>query len=123
MMPKNKVNNPNGKKGSKAHDDAKNLLLTQLKEEFKDHANVQVKDEVPIATYGKKNIRIADIAAFIVDRIGNLIAVTWSKIIQVGRTNAQGKPVKREQEAIDDIEKATGVKVEFYDYKNNKFVK
>jgi hypothetical protein len=63
------------------------------------------------------------VASFILSAIGNVLQVTWLRIIQVGRTNSSGKPIKREQEAIKDIEKATGIKVEFYDYKNKKFIK
>jgi len=42
------------------------------------------------------------------------------RIVQIGKTNKNGEPVKREKEAIKDIEKATGVKVEFYDYETKK---
>jgi hypothetical protein len=122
-MPKNKVNNPNGKKGGKEHKDAIDLIFNEVKEENKDNKDVQVHKEKPIATYGKKDIRIADVASFILGTIGNVLQITWLRIIQVGRTNSSGKPVKREQEAIKDIEKATGIKVEFYDYKNKKFIK
>lgn len=122
-MPKNKINNPDGKKGGKEHKDAINQLLNEVVEENKDNKDVQVAKEKPIATYGKKDIRIADIASFILGTFGNVLQITWLRIIQVGRTNHSEKPVKREQEAIEDIEKATGVKVEFYDYKNKKFVK
>ncbi len=40
------------------------------------------------------------------------------KIIQVGKTNQDGTPVKREQEAIEDIEEHTDIKVTFIDYEN-----
>ncbi|MCU0392570.1 MAG: hypothetical protein MUE81_15770 [Thermoflexibacter sp.] len=122
-MPKNKVNNPNGKNGGKEHKDAIDLIFNEIKEENKDNKEVQVSKEKPIATYVAKDIRIADVASFILGAIGNVLQITWLRIIQVGRTNSSGKPVKREQEAIKDIEKATGIKVEFYDYKNKKFIK
>ena len=35
---------------------------------------------------------------------------------QIGRTYANGSPVAREQSALNDIQQATGVKPEFYDY-------
>ncbi len=42
--------------------------------------------------------------------------MTYHKIVQVGKTDKDGNPVKREQEAIEDIETHTGLKVKFVNY-------
>jgi hypothetical protein len=71
-----------------------------------------------ITPKGKKQLRFLDIAGVTnpesEDENEELV-----RLIQVGKTDEKGRPVKREQEAIDDIEKATKKKVEFYDYEAN----
>jgi hypothetical protein len=38
--------------------------------------------------------------------------------VQIGKADKNGKPVKREQEAIEDIEKHTNLKVKFVNYED-----
>jgi hypothetical protein len=40
------------------------------------------------------------------------------RMYQVGRTNANGSPVSREVQAMDDIQGATGLRPQFIDYNN-----
>ncbi len=53
--------------------------------------------------------RYADVA--VVDENENAL-----ELHQVGVQNKNGTPVKRERDAIEDIEKATPIKVEFHPY-------
>ncbi len=109
------TNNPNGKKGSKKHQDVQNAEFEKAKDEF-DGKDVKVETEVPVSTLnGKKKLRIADVAAYSSDEDNN---IDYLKIVQVGKTDKSGKPVKREQEAIEDLEKHTHIKVNFVDYDN-----
>ncbi len=53
--------------------------------------------------------RYADVA--VVDNDNNAV-----ELHQVGVQNQNGTPVKRERDAIEDIEKATPIKVQFHPY-------
>ncbi len=109
------TNNPNGKKGSKKHQDVQNAEFEKAKDEF-DGQDVKIKTEMPISMpNGHKALRIADVAAFSSDEDNN---IDYLKIVQVGKTDKNGKPVKREQEAIEDLEKHTHIKVNFVGYDN-----
>jgi hypothetical protein len=105
--------NPNGKKGSPLHQEVQDMESVKTKAEFKNQPNVIVREETPVSTpEGAKKHRVADVAAYTVDNKG----IKFYKIVQIGKTNKDGKPVKREQEAIDDIEKHTDIRVTFIDY-------
>ncbi len=92
-----------------------NAEFEKTKDEF-DGQNVKVETEVPVSTLnGRKKLRIADVAAYSSDEDNNIDNL---KIVQVGKTNKYGSPIKREQEAIEDLEKHTHTKVKFVDYDN-----
>ena len=104
--------NPNGKKGSQKHQDVQEAEKEKLKKEFKDLKNIDIETEIPVSTpNGKKKGRVADVAAY-----SKKNEIKFHKIVQVGKTDKAGKPVKRELEAIEDIEKHTDLKVKFVDY-------
>ena len=110
--------NPNGKKGSQKHQDVQDAEYEKMKMEFPSE-DVNIDTEVPISTpNGKKKGRIADVAAFSTEK-----PLHFFKIVQVGKTDKDGKPVKREQEAIEDIEAHFDVHVNFVDYNNYPFNK
>ena len=96
-----KIPNPFGKKGKKDHQDK----IKDISDEI-DAGEFNVNTETGInLTNGKK--RFADVTASNDD--GKL-----EEIHQVGRTNKNGTPVKRERDAIADIEEATSKKVTFH---------
>lgn len=120
------MSNPNGKKGGELHQILQDKLVKQLENEVTHggEGELIIDTEVQISTYqGKKPSRVADIAALVSDNNHRPTLVKWLRIIQVGRTDKNGEPVKRELEAIADIEQATGIEVEFFDYKTNKKIK
>jgi len=91
--------------------------LIAEKEFSKNSKNVVIETEVVVATpNGKKKFRVADLAVYRL--LNNLLE--YLKIVQVGKSDKNGKPVKREQEAIDDIEAHTNLKVTFVDYQSKK---
>jgi len=96
-----KIPNPYGKKGNPDHQDAIDKLVKLLKLLKK----IVVKEKRIKITKNKS--RYADVA--VLDEENKVI-----EIHQVGRTNKKGKKVKREQLAIDDIEKTTNIKVIFH---------
>ncbi|TAD98190.1 MAG: hypothetical protein EAZ97_11180 [Bacteroidetes bacterium] len=103
----------NGKKGSELHQKVQDAEYEKTKLEFPTEI-VKVDIEVPISTpNGKKKGRVADVAAFSKEK-----PLHFFKVVQVGKTDQDGKPVKREQEAIEDIETHFDVKVNFIDYEN-----
>ena len=105
--------NTNGKKGSQKHQDVQDTEFEKTKLEFPTE-EVKVDTEVPISTpNGKKKGRVADVAAFSTEK-----PLAFFKIVQIGKRDKDGKPVKREQEAIEDIEAHFDVKVNFVDYEN-----
>ena len=106
------ANNPNGKKGSQKHQDVQNTEFDKTKDEYSDRPEVKIQKEIPISTpNGKKTSRIADIAAFSTEK-----PLEFFKVVQIGKIGKDGKPVKREQEAIEDIEAHTNLKVKFVNY-------
>jgi hypothetical protein len=110
--------NPNGKKGSPLHQLVQDIELDKTEKEYNGQSNVEVDKEVPVFTpNSEKKERVADVAAYTI----NEVPPRYLKIIQIGKTDKNGMPVKREQEAIEDIEKNTTVKVTFIDYENYKF--
>lgn len=111
--------NPNGKKGSEEHANMVKELMEQIHETIDEQTGKTViaKTEYPIATpKGKKKERFLDIAG-VVSSEENPFAEDLVYLAQVGRTDKNGKPVAREQEAIEDIENVTQKHVNFYDYK------
>ena len=107
-----KVNNPDGKNGGEKHKNRKDAEEKKLQTEFLNNPEVTVGQEVPVFTpNGKKKIRFADVAAFL-----SFKPFSFLRIVQIGRAKADGTPVKTQQEAIDDIEAHTEIKVTFVDY-------
>lgn len=106
--------NPNGKKGSQKHQDVQDAEFEKLKQEYYHDQEIMVNTEVPVFTpHGKKKQRVADVAAFHIEQ-----PFPFVKVVQVGKTDKEGNPVKREQEAIEDIEKHTNLKVKFVNYED-----
>jgi hypothetical protein len=104
-MDDKKPPNPNGKKGGEKHQNK--TSETAAKIEAKD---LIAKKELEVDTpQGKKTKRYVDVAALDLDR-------KVVELYQVGKTNKNGTPVKREQEAIADIEAVLKMKVQFLDY-------
>ena len=101
-MAKKKVPNPNGKNGGKAHRDEINKI----------EDNIVKRDLDPEREKHFKNkngkSRFADIIAKDDGEI--------KEIYQVGKQNKNGTPIKRERDAMADIEKLSGVKVIFKPY-------
>jgi len=60
---------------------------------------------------GAKGYRFADV-------YGKNNSTGEVRMYQVGRTNANGTPVSREVQAMDDIQGATGIRPQFIDYNN-----
>lgn len=91
-----------------------------MENEFKNNPDIEVGKEVPVFTPNSKTHkqRIIDVAAY-----GINLPTRYVKAVQVGKTNKDGTPVKREQEAIEDIETHTGIQVVFVDYENYKLDK
>jgi len=105
-MNNKKVPNPWGKVGGPEHraavkQTAEEILQTEMDFELEIH--------VPTPD-GKKKGRFADIAS--IDRATNLPVNYY----QIGKTNKNGTPIKREVEAMDDIETATGKRPIFKPY-------
>jgi len=111
-MENKKVPNPWGKKGSPEHQNA----VTAIENE------IFANDMLPITEYevltpaGKKTKRFVDVAA--IDRQ----SLELIELYQTGLTNKNGEPIKRERDAIEDIENAKGIKVIFRPYKIIIFV-
>jgi len=103
MSEKKKVPNPNGRKGGDEHQSVIGKIIKSIFDRglgFRTEAPVKLKN-------GSK--RYADVAAL--DPNGNAV-----EYYQAGKQNQDGTPVKRERDAIADIEKATGIKVIFTPY-------
>ncbi len=104
MAEETKVPNPDGRKGCPDHQN----LITRIALFLLSLGFRTVKEgKIKLPTEKK---RYADIVAFNDD--GSI-----AEIHQIGVNNKGGDPVKRERDAIDDIEGATGIKVEFHAYK------
>lgn len=86
------ANNPNGKKGSKKHQDVQDAEKKKVEAEYSEQINIAVETEIPVSTpNGKKKHRVADVAAF-----SNDDPFRFFKIVQIGKTDKDGNPVKRE---------------------------
>jgi hypothetical protein len=97
--------NPDGKKGGKAHQETNKREADRMEKEGK-----VVQSEVKIDTPGgKKSKRF-------VDQTGTDPTTGSKEMVQVGKQNKNGTPVKRERDAMDDIEKATGQRPTFVPY-------
>jgi hypothetical protein len=106
------VPNPNGKTGSKAHQD----MVAQAGEDMKAQGYNKVTNEVRVKTPGgNKENRY-------VDAVGENTATGEKKFVQVGVQNKNGTPVSREQQALDDLNKAIGLDIlEFKPYKTRVY--
>jgi hypothetical protein len=103
-----KVNNPDGKKGGEKHQAAIKKAI-----ELVEKQDLLARTEFMIATpNGKKKKRFIDVVG-----LDSLLQLVFP--IQAGKARADGKPVKREQEAIEDIENETGLKITFINYEKN----
>jgi len=101
--------NPYGKKGGPAH-------RAKVEEVAKDVSTrgLDVDVEHHISTPGgAKGSRFVDVAGL--DAAGNV-----AELHQVGRQTKGGAPVSREVKAMDDIQKATGIRPQFHPHNNNK---
>ncbi len=97
-----KVPNPYGKKGKQDHQDK----IKEIIEEVDSRELIpDTESEIKLEN-GKK--RFADVVGKD-EETDDII-----EIHQVGRTNKNGTPVKRERDAMQDIEKAKGIKVIFH---------
>ena len=105
MKNEKKVPNPNGKKGSLEHREKIDEVVKEM-----ENRNLLVVKEVFIRLFGKsKKCRFADAAGFDEDN-------NFAEIHQVGKTNKNGTPVKRERDALDDIEEAKGIRPKFHPF-------
>lgn len=121
-----KVPNPNGKKGGDKHQELQESKFEELLSavQYDGEGTLVVAKEVPISTLGgKKLFRIADVAAYVLKYTGIKQIAVWLRIVQIGKTENTGDIPCREREAINDIETATGISVEFYDYETKKRIK
>jgi RHS repeat-associated protein len=97
--------NPNGKNGGKLHQEVNKKEADRMKREGK-----EVEKEVMVKTPdGKKSKRF-------IDQTGTDPKTGEKEMVQVGKQNKNGTPVKRERDAMDDIEKATGQRPKFVPY-------
>jgi len=96
--------NPNGKKGGKEHQ----KKISEIEEEIS-RKDLLTGRETKIPLENNKK-RYADVTGTDFNT-GDL-----KEIHQIGKQNKNGTPVKRERKAIEDIEKATGLKVIFHPY-------
>jgi hypothetical protein len=100
-----KIPNPFGKKGSLKHQEKTQEIADEI-----ERNNLVPKRELEIVTpAGKKKKRFVDVAAL--DLKKSVVA-----LYQVGKTKKNGSPVKREAEAIEDIETAVNLKVNFCNF-------
>ncbi|WP_187143387.1 RHS repeat-associated core domain-containing protein [Terriglobus albidus] len=96
--------NPWGKLGSPRHRQSVRQLAKLLRSE-----GYEVQTEVKVDTpQGAKASRFVDVVG-VKPRTGE------TKMYQVGEANKDGSPVARERSALNDIEKATGIRPQFED--------
>jgi hypothetical protein len=96
--------NPWGKLGGPAHRQTVQKLSEMLRNQGYD---VQTEVKVP-TPMGAKQTRYVDVVGVKKDS-------GETKMYQVGDRNKDGQPIAREKSALDDIEKATGVRPQFED--------
>jgi len=100
-----KTSNPSGKLGGEQH-------RKKVMEVFNDvqERGLKAITEYPVALIGKaKSRRDVDVAGLDEE-------LDPQEFHQIGKQNKDGRPVKREREAIADIEEATGITVQFHAY-------
>jgi hypothetical protein len=98
--------NPFGKKGGPAHQSK----VAEVAEDVRARGlrpNFEHKVDTP---GGDKGSRFVDVVGR--DAEGNVV-----EMHQIGRATKGGLPVSREGKALDDIQKATGMRPEFHPYK------
>jgi len=105
MTDKKTVPNPNGKKGGKKHQ----LKIEEIEKDILNRDYIAARERAH-KKEGTNKKRYSDIVA--IDSETKDI----KEIHQIGKQNKNGTPVKRERKAIEDIEKATGLKVIFHPY-------
>jgi len=108
MSEQKKIPNPDGRKGCEAH---RNLIIT-IEKEVKDK-DLEARKEFAVKINEAKK-RYLDVAGL--DKITKEIV----ELHQVGVQTQAGIPVKRERDAIKDIEEAAGITVEFHAYNQTK---
>ncbi len=100
-----KVPNPNGKKGGEAHQNKVNEVEKEMQGK-----GMETKREVEVKTPGgTKEKRYIDVE-------GKNPKTGETEQAQIGKENKNGTPVSRETKALDDVEKATGVRPTFVPY-------
>lgn len=117
-----KINNPNGKKGGDEHQEMIKQIIEQIDGSIDDQSGkkIEARKEYPISTpSGKKTLRIVDVAGLIETEERKKLVY----LAQAGLTDKSGKPVLREQESIEDVEKETKIHVNFYDYKTQNKIR
>ena len=97
--------NPWGKLGGPRHRQSVQQLAKLLRQDAYDDVQTEVKVETP---NGAKSYRYVDV-------VGVKTRTGETKMYQVGDQNKDGSPIAREKSALDDIEKATGIRPQFED--------
>jgi len=93
-----------GKLGGPAHRQSVKMLSKMLQK-----AGYEVETEVRVETpTGVKSARYVDV-------VGYKKSTGETEMYQVGDQNKDGSPIAREKSALDDIEKATGIRPQFED--------
>ncbi len=101
-----KVPNPHGRKGGPAHQKG----VEKAEQKLRDEGFTETRREVEVKTpNGQKSKRY-------IDTQGRNPTTGETKGVQVGKQNKNGTPVKRERDALDDIEKATGQRPDYHPY-------
>ncbi len=104
MSEQKKIPNPDGRKGCEKH----RSLIKKIIDYFLENKITAIEEPDIDVGNGKK--RYPDIA--VLNEQGKIV-----EIHQVGVQTKAGNPVAREQKAINEIEKVTGIKVFFHSYK------
>jgi RHS repeat-associated protein len=100
-----KVPNPNGRKGGAEHQ----AVVDEVEADI-EARGLKPEREVHVRTPGgDKENRFADVGAR--DANGDLV-----ELHQVGKEKKNGEPISREQKAINDINRATGLDTQFHPY-------
>ena len=105
-MSKKKVPNPNGKKGGEAHQNK----TDEVEKKIIQRKLNPVREIYKRKTDKNGKSRYIDIGAED-KKTGDLVEAH-----QIGKQNKNGTPVKRERDAMEDIEKLSGIKVTFHPY-------
>lgn len=107
--------NPYGRKGSPEHQEGVDKAAKELERKYAKDPDIEVQREVRVKTpKGEKESRYIDTAA-VNTKTGKIPEGT-----NVGRETQAGKPVAREQRALDDIGEASpDTKMNYKGYKKN----